>query len=923
MTGITRLAVAVGASLLLALLAVTTLPGHLDVTTDVVGYPTFANFDVDRYYWTYGIAVALAPLAALAFYLVLTRTATGSFGPWGRAPTAAQHVEEPPPLVGWRVPAVAAGRTLFLGAVLGLEVVIATGEGQGGAILLVALAYSACVALVAYASARREDVFEVARTVNLLAAPLTVGGLYLVSRSTTVTVGQTGAVHHHPWLPGWLALGAVVALYAGALMLLLRPRAGLARAAVERGMVVLVVAPVGLFLLVSMIPGSLGAIDYFEDGQVLAGAELTRAGAFPWRDLLMAHGLLHDVGTGLVGFEVLEDSRWGAVAGERLVLAPLAWVGLYYLCAYIFAGNWLFLAGTQALVVTGHLFAVQVRFLPLPFVLLLLAAVLRRARVVRVAALAALLGAQVIVTPEALPLAIASFVAVAGYDAYNYERGTGLIAGFRRTWLLLAVGSLLVAAWSVFLASHGALDDWIFSYRAFVPGYRYTFGIPMQVSFVQTVEAWAPIVALLAAFAFAAVRVHSRRPFVVDDWVLLAAGVLTLLYYVKFISRADAGHLYQVFAVATPFVLYVAYRCVVFLEAWLAGALGGRGIRWPRRHTVTLLLLVALLATAPTSPIDVVRSASSRFAVTAEREPELDRVGYDLAPANDEAMITEVGQVLSEMIEPGDTVFDFSNTPALFHYLQGLPASTRYSVVNIAMRQRAQSDLVEQLARVRPAVVVYSGQEVGLSGYDGVANQVRHYEVSQYLLDNYVPVLESHGFVLMQRAGEVQADPELYFRVGACDWGYVPSFFAPAPAPASPSLSLPIRSPESGAGRRWDLSLPQNVSARGYSWLEVVTSTPLRKGRFELTDSLAPTRSELLVSQVRSAVENGVLDPLAGARSISSLPTRRVAFSSLGRGETSVHVRIGSCSQWRGYRSGTLYLTSTVPQDVREIRLVR
>ena len=44
---------------------------------------------------------------------------------------------------------------------------------------------------------------------------------------------------------------------------------------------------------------------------MLAATELTRDGAFPWRDLLVAHGFLHDVVDGLVGTEVFEDSRWG------------------------------------------------------------------------------------------------------------------------------------------------------------------------------------------------------------------------------------------------------------------------------------------------------------------------------------------------------------------------------------------------------------------------------------------------------------------------------------------------------------------------------------------------------------------------------------------------------------------------------------
>ena len=145
-------------------------------------------------------------------------------------------------------------------------------------------------------------------------------------------------------------------------------------------------APVGLFLLVAYLPGDLGTINLFEEGQILAGAEIVRDGAFPWRDILVVHGLLHDIGTGLFGSAVIEDSRWGVVAGEKLLILPLSWVALYYLCAYLFWSNWLFLLGSQILVVTGSLFVVHYRLGLIPLVLLLLAALFHRPTVIRAVA---------------------------------------------------------------------------------------------------------------------------------------------------------------------------------------------------------------------------------------------------------------------------------------------------------------------------------------------------------------------------------------------------------------------------------------------------------------------------------------------------------------------------------------------------------
>ena len=70
--------------------------------------------------------------------------------------------------------------------------------------------------------------------------------------------------------------------------------------------------------------------------------------------------------------------------------------------------------------------------------------------------------------------------------------------------------------------------------------------------------------------------------------------------------------------------------------------------------------------------------------------------------------------------------------------------------MSYAIRQRTQSDLVRRLKLHPPAVVALTsnGVPTAVPTWDGVANQVRHYDVSKYLLDQYVPVADAGGFVL-------------------------------------------------------------------------------------------------------------------------------------------------------------------------------
>ena len=229
-------------------------------------------------------------------------------------------------------------------------------------------------------------------------------------------------------------------------------------------------------------------------------------------------------------------------------------------------------------------------------------------------------------------------------------------------------------------------------------------------------------------------------------------GLFTMLYFAKFLSRADPYHLGQSFAAAVPLLFYLVYRGVTYGEALLAKHAHGRGLGWlPRRHTLTVPLLVALLVAAPEPLYDAIDAAPRHFSAQAAQEPEVAGIGYARPGENDTAALASLDEALEGLLGPEDTVFDFSNAPGVVHYLLGLPPSTRYYHVSFAIRGRSQSDLLREL-RSRPAGAVVIASERtfdNLPAWDGVANQVRHYDVSEHLLDDYVPVQAVKGFVLM------------------------------------------------------------------------------------------------------------------------------------------------------------------------------
>jgi hypothetical protein len=901
------------------------LPRRLDVRTDIVGYPTVYNFNSERYLWAYAAIAGAFPLVTAVLYLVLRQTiAPGPAESLGLIELLERRAAPDEGEAARTATAVA--RVLCVGLALGLEAAICLDQNSIPVIpltILVGLVYGVLAATGAVLLARRIrgwTGYELLGAINALAAPVTVLGLGWVSAVTKVAVASDNRVHHYPWFSWWLAAAVAVALWAWIIRALRRTRPGAALARVERRALLAVVAPVVLFLFLASLPGAPGDIDSFHEGEQLAAAHLIQAGRFPWRDLLFIHGLLGDVAEPLVGLSVFGDTRWGNLAGQSMFVVPASWLGLYLLCAYLFRDNWLFLLGTQLAVVTGWVFALQTRFVLVPFVVLLLAALLRKATWPRAIAFMSVLAVHTIATPEGSYAVPAYLLAVVCFDLAGADRRQSVTRRLRRTTMCGLTGLVVVALWFGFLAVEHAAGDFVFYYRTFAPGHELTGALPIAIGIGGAGTQWggdwyyrfaaaAPIALVLLTVWYFVARARSARSIPVDDWVMGATAVFLGLYYVKFLDRSD--HVYQPFALAIPVLFYVLYRIVSAVEAV---RLTSRPPWLPTRHWVTLPLVGLILVASPKNLDKIVDSVSYRFAASAVAEPPLARVGYVLntdplfhsvfeAPPKtiDASLIGDTRTIMHAYLRPGDRLFDLSNNPALFWYLLRLPLATRYFHVSMAIRQHTQHDLIAELRRERPRLVVFSSDWIGLPYWDGIPNEVRHYDVSRYVLDHYRPLLWSHGLLLLVRKGEhpppvAKVAPRLverpqttnlYFRTFSCDWGYAPDFLSVRP-PSEQGLTMSShrRSPGIIALQR-----PAGADSR-YGWLEVDSTSTFGATRFVLTDRLTSADNR-----------------------------RQVAFTTRG-GTSVIRVQVGSCSQWHGYRGHTLYLGTDPTQGIRAVRLL-
>ena len=1014
----------------------TELPEELDVRTDIVGYPIYSNFNIDRYFWLYYLVAGFVPLITLAVLLVLRRVIPRVEALPRRRRRSPEEEAPLAPASHNEIAAVGVARVLFVGSIFGLETAIALSRESYWVYAIglpVTVGYALLASLAALGLRRvvepQTTFWERLSLANAIAVSFSIAALYAVSRSTELTVTSTGRVHEYSWFPLWLAAGMTGAALVWVGRAALRGRVGGELRTLERRLLLVVAGPVALLLFLSQLPGAWGAMDMFHEGELLAGGRLVEGGAFPWRDVIFIHGFLTDAELQSVGFSLFEHSRWGYVAGMLVLVGPVYWISTYYLFAYLFHRNWLFLVGAQLAVILGVVYDGHLRFIGLPIVLVLMGALLSKPTWVRAFAFMALLIAQTIVTPEAALAAFAVLVSILAFEAYYYDRSRPLVANFRRTVMCAGAGALLTAMWAAFLLPFGALDDFVFASFAFASDHQLTGGVPViWTSDRYRFIAYAPVVLIVVAFWYFVLKILRRGSFRINDWVVGSVALLVALYYQKFLARSD--HAAQPYALALPLLAYVLYRLIGAAEDGLAWLARRRKVQLPIRHPITALALIALLLYAPLTIRDVVRDAPGRLDATVAQEAETRSVGYINPEGTYRPLLRNLNRVLGSYLEPEDELFDFTNNPAIFHYLLEREPATRYYHVSMAIRKEAQEDLVEELERSRPKLVVFSSTSYGLPVWDGIPNPVRHYEISQYILDHYTPLTTAEGFVFFARrdahlpAGGLAAgepDPsELYFRTYLCDWGTAPNFLTSAPSAESssrPLLSTPrqlgrmvlingwavdreARAPaarvvalldgrivaegapsrnrsdvaaqlksrrftKSGftlqftagavprdrlpdvrvygvsrsgkatelvygagtdlgvgqppspkvlrlgdarlpvvpglaegavdsysmAGQVLALDVPQRVRD-GYNWLEIETGSPLNENRFSLSDHPAA-------------------------------PERQISFRTLDRGERTVRVQVGSCSQWHGYRSNRLYLSAERPVAIRELRFYR
>jgi hypothetical protein len=751
-----RLSLAVTCSLCIIYFLALSLPRTVVRRSDIAGSTTATGFDITRLHNRYLVWTVVAPLICLAIYHFSPRV-IGRLRPSPNDPVVEIHRHAEP---ARNVNHSSVWRGSTVGGVLGLEAGIVGGRWWHGPsiglIVLGAVLGGLMIAAARRLCERRSAPATLVSTLVIVGGLAAIAGLSQISRYTWVAVASTQTKQYFRWLPLWSSLALTVS-------------AGLATANswrrhghdhAQRQLTVFGVGAVAVFILTARLPGLVQQPDLFHSGEQLVGGALLRDGLFPWRDFLAIHGLMNDSFTSAIGTHAFGDSYWALAASTSMYFTPLCLVGLYTVNAYVLRSNTLLTWFSGAALVWGGsisggmLAIVHTRFVLYPFVLVALMAFLRIGSLVRGLIFSASLFVLAFCTPEAA-YAVFAFPAVIFLSEFaGWRRGTPLLRRFRRTGIMAATGLFLLTIMVAVLLKADALDDFAYSITTFAVDHSLTGAFPLRwEGFTYAVAAYGVPVAIVLTFGIAVWRRRSSRGLRPEDWAMAGVALMLIPYYTKFLDRAD-GHVYQPWAVALVLVPYLLATLIERVEGGIAAvglARRGPSVRTALGAGICLSLAFPWTPVIRSTAIHLTRAAR-QFQPVVQADSLGERFGFvDHTTLTDDE-VPDLRKLLIDRSEGPMSVFDFTNSPALFHYFLALPTTTRYFHVSMAIRQRNQADLLAELAARPPDVVAMDSRSGGLPAWDGIPNAVRHYDVSEWLLRHYRPWARLYGLTLFARA---------------------------------------------------------------------------------------------------------------------------------------------------------------------------
>ncbi|HEY0157209.1 MAG TPA: hypothetical protein VGF28_07995 [Thermoanaerobaculia bacterium] len=333
--------------------------------------------------------------------------------------------------------------------------------------------------------------------------------------------------------------------------------------------------------------------------------------------------------------------------------------------------------------------------------------------------------------------------------------------------LFFALGTALGAApFAVYLALHGALDDFLVTSFVTIPGmidavwslpfpdlvspFRKNVSLHVFADFVLREKfhlVMSPLAIAIGATYF--IQRWLRRRVDLLDYALMVLLVFATVAQRTAFGRVSFTH--QYFAAFLIGPLLVLLGVILFRTLRGVWAEGGEGTRaFVAALAAAFVPLLAVLFWIPVL-IDVRLHDFTRYyhrLLQPQRDSQAEMTHW---------RIRDVTAAVQELTRRNEPVFDFSNQPA-FYFFTDRPNPTRFYQVPILSPPRFQAETIAALERTKPKVIIRRSPEL-FDQFDGVPNDVRAQAVSAYIDENYRFNRAIRGVELWTRLPGAKARP--------------------------------------------------------------------------------------------------------------------------------------------------------------------
>jgi hypothetical protein len=480
-----------------------------------------------------------------------------------------------------------------------------------------------------------------------------------------------------------------------------------------------------------------GPVDLFHAGHYLSPAADVLAGKTFFRDALPFHGLFVDGGLDLAAFRMFGETLMVA-RGLRIVLDLAFFATVLAALAILARSAAAFSTGVAILVLLTSAFRLEAGFPFYRTIPLVLAAVLTARAVATgrrrfAGAAGAAAGAGLFWSLEtglfAAGACLLAFLLLERrrLAALLAGLGIGLLPGVLYLWQGRALAGFVGESWTVVRSM-----DAIWGLPA--PGFRDLTRFETLHFRGDTPHYYVPIFLFGSIAGWLLLR---RRGGAFGDRERVAA-VLLVFSAVAFrtaLGRYSYSH--------TRYSMVIPSLLIAFL--WSSRP---RRVRHPMER-VEIALFVAALAIygealpAASNLAAQVRGLGPRWSGAGLSPVSLRRFGRARIPPGQAAGLQELAAFSSSRLAPGETFYDFSDSAALYFFLERSNPTLVYEASCLsadAFEQRAISDL----ERRRPGFVVISAP--GRDAFDGVPIAVRAPRVDAWVRANYPREMNVGGF---------------------------------------------------------------------------------------------------------------------------------------------------------------------------------